>query len=142
MRAYLAQRHIFETYVLLMSLLQKLTLLILKPIVRKKARRNLPQLDGTINLDGVAEPVKIYRDNWGVPHIYASSLNDMAFAQGYVHAQDRLWQMEINRRVSRGQLSEIVGRSTLDTDRASRILGFERLAADDLAAMPPELATA
>ncbi len=125
-----------------MSLLEKLTLLFLKPIVRKKSRKSLPQLDGVLNLDGITEPVKIYRDQWGVPHIYAANLNDMAFAQGYAHAQDRLWQMEINRRIARGQLSEVVGRSTLDTDRASRILGFGRLAADDLAAMPEELATA
>lgn len=125
-----------------MSLIEKLTLLFLKPIVRKKSRRNLPQLDGTLNMDELAEPVKIYRDQWGVPHIYGGSLNDTSFAQGYAHAQDRLWQMEINRRVARGQLSEVVGKDTLPTDRASRILGFERLATADLEAMPEELKTA
>lgn len=125
-----------------MSLIEKLTLLFLRPIVRKKSRRNLPQLDGMLNMDELAEPVKIYRDQWGVPHIYGGSLNDTSFAQGYTHAQDRLWQMEINRRVARGQLSEVVGKDTLPTDRASRILGFERLAAADLEAMPEELKTA
>ncbi len=108
-------------------------------MVRKKSRRSLPQLDGTLNMEELAEPVKIYRDQWGVPHIYGGNLNDTAFAQGYTHAQDRLWQMEINRRVSRGQLSEVIGKDTLATDRASRILGFERLAAADLEAMPEEL---
>jgi penicillin amidase len=125
-----------------MSLIEKLTLLFLKPIVRKKSRRSLPQLDGTLNMDDLAEGVKIYRDQWGIPHIYGGNLNDTAFAQGYVHAQDRLWQMEINRRVSRGQLSEVIGKSTLATDRASRILGFERLAAADLEAMPEDLRNA
>lgn len=122
-----------------MSLIEKLTLLFLKPIVRKKSRRSLPQLDGTLNMEELAEPVKIYRDQWGIPHIYGGSLNDTAFAQGYVHAQDRMWQMEINRRVARGQLSEVIGKDTLPTDRASRILGFERLAAADFDAMPKEL---
>lgn len=125
-----------------MGLLEKLTLLVLKPIVRKKSRRSLPQLDGALPMEDLSAPVKIYRDEWGVPHIYGANLNDTSFAQGYVHAQDRLWQMEINRRVSRGQLSEVIGPSTLDTDRASRILGFDRLAAEDFAAMPDTLKTA
>ncbi|HZV59260.1 MAG TPA: penicillin acylase family protein, partial [Candidatus Eremiobacteraceae bacterium] len=66
--------------------------------------RPLPQLDGTAALPGLKNDVTVERDNWGVPHIKANSLEDMAEAQGYVIAQDRLWQMDLLRRVGRGQL--------------------------------------
>jgi penicillin G amidase len=80
----------------------------------------------------------VLRDRWGVPHIYASNVLDLAFAQGFVHAQDRLWQMELNRRTGRGLLSELFGELALDTDRAIRTFGFNRLAKMDLAIFPPE----
>ena len=74
---------------------------------------------------------EIIRDRWGIPHIYAENLHDLFFAQGFVHAQDRLWQMELNRRVAQGRLSELFGKVTLETDRISRILGFNRLGIED-----------
>ncbi len=97
-------------------------------------RSRLPQIDGTLRVDGVSGPVEIIRDRWGVPHIYAGSVADLFFAQGFVHAQERLWQMELNRRTGTGRLSEIFGAVALDTDRAIRTFGFHRLAQQDWAA--------
>ncbi|MGC1484820.1 MAG: penicillin acylase family protein [Candidatus Acidiferrum sp.] len=97
--------------------------------------RPLPQLDGSISLPGLQKEVTVERDNWGVPHIRAYSLEDAVEAQGYVMAQDRLWQLDLMRRASRGQLSEIVGPLALKSDRQFRTLGFSRAAERDFAAM-------
>src|SRR5262249_58584564 len=70
--------------------------------------RPLPQIDGTLTLPGLHQPVTVERDNWGIPRIRASSLEDAAEAQGYVMAQDRLFQLDLLRRVSSGRLAEIV----------------------------------
>ena len=99
------------------------------------SRRRFPQIEGKINLKGLNSPVEIIRDRWGIPHIYASNLNDLFFAQGYAHAQDRLWQMELNRRTAQGRLSEIFGGIALDTDRTVRTFGFNRLGKIDWDAM-------
>ncbi len=99
--------------------------------------RPLPRLDGTIGVPGLQKDVVVERDRWGVPHIRASSLEDLAEAQGYVMAQDRLWQMDLLRRVSRGQLSEILGPATLEIDKQYRTLGFDRAAERDVAQMDP-----
>lgn len=87
-------------------------------------RRPWPQLEGTVEASGVDAPVEILRDAWGVPHIYAASADDLFFAQGWVHAQDRLWQMEFTRRVGHGRLSEVLGPPLLGFDRATRTLGL------------------
>jgi penicillin amidase len=100
--------------------------------------RPLPQIDGTAPLPGLQHEVTVERDQWGVPHIRASSLEDLEEAQGYVMAQDRLWQMDLLRRVARGQLSEILGPATLSIDKDFRTLGFSRAAARDVAQMDPE----
>jgi penicillin G amidase len=97
--------------------------------------RPLPQLDGSISLPGLQKEVTVERDNWGVPHIRASSLEDAVEAQGYVIAQDRLWQLDLMRRASRGQLSEIVGPLALKSDKQFRTFGFSRAAERDYAAM-------
>ena len=97
--------------------------------------RPLPQLDGSISLPGLQKEVAVERDNWGVPHIRASSLQDAVEAQGYVMAQDRLWQLDLMRRASRGQLSEIVGPLALKSDKQFRTFGFSRAAERDYAAM-------
>ncbi len=94
-------------------------------------RRPLPQVSGTIKLNGLKAPVEILRDRWGVPHIYAQGEEDLFFAQGFVHAQDRLWQMELHRRLGHGRLAEIVGEPAFPTDRLLRILGFGRAAQND-----------
>jgi len=95
------------------------------------AYRPLPQVDGRISLPGLKAEVTVDRDAWGVPHVKAKSLEDMAEAQGYVMAQDRLWQMDLLRRVARGQLSEILGSATLPIDRRFRTLRFGHAAERD-----------
>ncbi len=100
----------------------------LKQIMKRWSRKRLPQVNGRLYLNGSHHPIHIYRDRWGIPHIYAANRHDLFFAQGFVHTQDRLWQMELNRRAANGTLSEVFGRITLDTDRLTRTLGFARLA--------------
>ena len=73
-------------------------------------RRSLPQVNGAVTVPGLQGPVEIVRDADGVPYIYASNDLDAIFGQGYVHAQDRLWQMEFQRRVGAGRLSEVLGK--------------------------------
>jgi penicillin G amidase len=99
--------------------------------------RPLPRLDGSINLPGLQKDVIVQRDSWGVPHIRANSPEDMAEAQGYVMAQDRLWQMDLLRRIGRGQLSEILGKGTLDIDKQFRTFGFSRAADRDFGLVDP-----
>ncbi|MCD6518430.1 MAG: penicillin acylase family protein [Anaerolineae bacterium] len=94
-------------------------------------RRALPQKEGQQNVPGLRAPVKIVHDRWGIPHIYAQNQEDLFFAQGFVHAQDRLWQMELHRRIATGRLSELLGPRTLLEDRITRTLGFYRLALQD-----------
>jgi len=95
-------------------------------------RRSWPQTDGRIRAEGLQAEVTIIRDSWGIPHIYASNTHDLFFAQGYVHAQDRFWQMEFWRRIGSGRLAEILGESALDSDRFIRTLGWHRTAAREL----------
>jgi penicillin amidase len=90
-----------------------------------------PLVDGALTLEGLHGPVEIWRDSLGVPHIWAESVEDMVFAQGFVHAQDRLWQMELFRRVAEGRLAEILGPDLVPTDRFLRNVGAWR------AALPP-----
>jgi penicillin amidase len=101
------------------------------------ARSALPQLDGNLRVKGLSAAVKVTRDSHGVPAIEASSLEDLFFAQGYVTAQDRLWQMDIMRRFGGGELSEILGEETLDIDREQRILGLRAAAAKSLQMASP-----
>ena len=100
--------------------------------------RPLPQLDGTATLPGLQNEVTVERDRWGVPHIRARSVQDLVEAQGYVVAQDRLWQMDLFRRVARGQISEILGPRTLTIDKEFRTMQFGRAAERDLQLMDPE----
>jgi len=101
--------------------------------------RPLPRLDGSAVLPGLHGEVRVDRDNWGVPHIRAASLEDLAEAQGYVLAQDRLWQMDLLRRAARGQLSEVLGPATLEIDKDFRVLNFSRAAERDYAMTSPEV---
>jgi penicillin amidase len=100
--------------------------------------RSLPQIDGNASLPGLGQEVSVERDVWGVPHIRAASVEDLAEAQGYVMAQDRLWQMDLLRRAARGQLSEILGSRTLNIDKSFRTYGFARAAERDSALLDPE----
>lgn len=100
--------------------------------------KSLPQTDGTIKLTDLDHPVQIYRDEYGVPHIFAENEIDLCRAAGYVTAQDRLWQMDLNRRVAAGRLSEIFGKAAIETDRFIRVWGFARVANEMVKAMSPE----
>jgi len=93
------------------------------------ARSALPQLDGSIAVPGISSKVRVVRDERGVPTIEAATLEDLFFAQGYVTAQDRLWQMDMMRRAAAGELSEVIGEDTVKMDREQRILGL-RIAAE------------
>jgi penicillin amidase len=103
------------------------------------ARRPLPQETGTIELDGLEGRVRVRRDRWGVPHVEAASAADLWFAEGFCHAQDRLWQMDFYRRVASGRLSEMAGREGLGVDRLMRTLGIRRTAEREAASLDPEL---
>ena len=100
-------------------------------------RSALPQLDGRLQVNGLSAAVTVTRDTHGVPTIEAKSLEDLFFAQGYVTAQDRLWQMDVMRRFGSGELSEILGESTLALDREQRILGLRAAAKKSLATTNP-----
>jgi penicillin amidase len=101
-------------------------------------RRAFPEHSGTLRVPGLQAPVEVVRDRWGIPHITAQNAPDLFFAQGYVHAQDRLWQMELHRRTASGRLSELFGEVTLDTDRLLRTVGLRRVAQEELAIQDPQ----
>ncbi len=94
---------------------------------------SLPELSGSYTVNGITEPARIVRDRSGVPHIYAETYEDAMYALGFVHAQDRLYQMESQRRVGAGRLSEVAGSSTVAFDRMMRALGLYRRAEADFA---------
>lgn len=93
------------------------------------ARNSLPQLEGTLVVSGLSAPVTVYRDEMGVPHVFGQSVEDVAFAQGYTTAQDRLWQMDMFRRNALGELSEVLGPLTIRLDEEHCRLGFREAAA-------------
>jgi penicillin amidase len=96
-------------------------------------RGPLPMEDGALNVPGLENPVEILRDEWGIPHIYASTVHDLFFAQGYTHAQDRWWQMEFNRHIGKGQIEELTGKNddVLGTDMFIRTVGWYESAQRD-----------
>ncbi len=106
---------------------------------RWRVRAALPQLDGTAQVRGLAAPVDVLRDARGVPHLRAQSLDDLYFAQGYVTAQDRLWQMDLSRRLAEGELAEIFGRKLIERDVESRKLGFRLAAERSVDDLPPDV---
>ncbi len=105
-------------------------------------RTSLPLTSGTVRVAGLDGSVEIVRDHWGVPHIFGSTDHDAFFGLGYVHAQDRLWQMEMNRRIGAGRLSEILGEATLSVDKFQRTMGYYRTVATDYAALSERSQTA
>ena len=96
------------------------------------------ETDGALAVAGLQSTVTVQRDENGVPHIYADNAHDLFFAQGYVQAQDRLFQMDFQRRVGTGTLSEVLGEATLETDQFLRTLGTGRAAAEDLKVLDAE----
>jgi penicillin amidase len=88
------------------------------------AAQSLSRIQGDLSVPGLKEPVEVLRDEWGIPHIYARNTDDLFFAQGYVTAQDRLWQMEMWRRWHEGRLAEIFGPDALEYDARTRLMMF------------------
>jgi acyl-homoserine lactone acylase PvdQ len=88
------------------------------------AKSSLSQISGELVIPGLTANVEVIRDKWGVPHIYARNQDDLFMAQGYVMAQDRLWQMEMWRRQAEGRMAEILGPQAVARDRVARMLKF------------------
>jgi penicillin amidase len=103
------------------------------------ARRPLPRVKGTIEVEELRGKVRVRRDRWGVPHIEAEEWDDLHFAQGYCHGQDRLWQMDFYRRVVEGRVAEMAGEEGLAVDRVMRTLGIRRIAEREENALDPVL---
>jgi len=99
-------------------------------------RRSLPDIEGTITVAGLSAPIDIVRDAAAIPHVFATNKSDALFGLGYVHAQDRLWQMELQRRIGHGRLSEVLGAAALPQDRFLRTVGFGRAAKSAWATTP------
>ena len=104
--------------------------------------RGLPQLDGMHQIAELKSEVSVLRDAKGVPHIRAQSREDLSVAEGYVMAQDRLWQMDLVRRAASGRLSEIIGAPTVEIDRSFRRLGLAAAADREVSLLEPEIGRA
>lgn len=105
-------------------------------------RTSLPQEQGEMTAAGLNGTVTIIRDQHGIPTIHAASERDAYFALGFVHAQDRLWQMDMMRRAGAGRLAEIIGPAALPSDRLMRTLGLYRLAEAEFGSLAPEVRAA
>ncbi len=92
--------------------------------LKERALAALAQTEGQISLKGLQKTVKVLRDEWGVAHIYAETQNDLFFAQGFVAAQDRLWQMDLWRRIGEGKLAEVLGPRAVERDRFARLIRY------------------
>lgn len=101
-------------------------------------RRSFPDIDGSQRLAGLSSDVSVVRDAQGVPHIYATNLTDLYMAQGYVHAQERFFQMDFRRHIGAARLSEMLGEATVDTDRFLRSMRFVATAREEFEAMTAE----
>ena len=95
-------------------------------------RASFPQVSGEIAIDGLSAPVTIERDANGIPQLYSDSATDLFRAQGYVHAQDRFWEMDVRRHLTAGRLSEMFGDGQVETDAFLRTLGWHRVAQEEL----------
>ncbi|MBI3766018.1 MAG: penicillin acylase family protein [Ignavibacteriales bacterium] len=95
---------------------------------RHLVTKSFPITDGVLIVEGLHASVDVYRDEYGVPHINARDEHDLMFATGYVHAQDRLWQMDLMRRSGEGRLSELLGSSTTEIDALFRTIDLRGVA--------------
>ena len=100
--------------------------------------RAMPEYSGTAALPGLSAETRVWRDQYGVPHIFAATMNDAMRALGWLHASERLYQMEIQRRAGQGRLAEIAGPDLIGVDRFIRTLGLYRLAESSFAALSPD----
>lgn len=95
-------------------------------------KASFPTTSGTVTVPGLAQKVTVIRNDLGIPQIYADNLADLFFAQGYVHAQDRFWEMDVRRHITSGRLSEMFGASQVPTDSFLRTLGWRRIAEQEV----------
>jgi len=121
-------------------ILLAVAVLILLPlaIVHGVLRASLPQLDGSLGIAGLTAPVKIERDRLGVPTITAANRVDLAYATGFVHGQDRFFEMDLSRRLAAGELSELFGKVAVEQDKQTRLFRFRKVARAVIEAAPPE----
>ena len=115
--------------------------LVLSVVGVSLVRRSFPQTEGKITVPGLAAEVDVLRDDRGIPQIYGDSLTDIARAQGFVHAQDRFFEMDLRRHVTSGRLSELVGEAGLETDKVVRTMGWRRIAEEELPTLDPQTRT-
>jgi penicillin G amidase len=101
-------------------------------------RDSFPQTTGSLKLKALSDPVTVQRDREGIPQLYADSSKDLFTAQGYVHAQDRFWEMDVRRHTTSGRLSEMFGASLVKTDAFLRTLGWRKVAEREYASLSPE----
>ncbi|MGJ5628755.1 penicillin acylase family protein [Nostoc sp. CALU 1950] len=113
--------------------------LLLVGFVTYTVRQSFPQDSGTIQLPELKAEVTVQRDKWGIPHIYAANSHDLFMAQGYIHAQDRFWQMDFWRHIGSGRLSEMFGSSQVDTDKYLRTMGWARVAQQEIQEINAEM---
>ena len=124
--------------VAVLAVVVAIAFLVARQHIRTITSEDLPQLDGSLAVYGLAGPVTVERDARGVPHIRASSMDDLVFAQGYITAQDRLWQMDLLRRHASGQLAAILGQKLVDHDRLQRTLQIRASADRILQVLPAD----
>jgi penicillin amidase len=129
---------IFARVFAVLAVVAVVAFLVARQHIRTITSENLPQLDGSVAVYGLSSPVTVERDARGVPHIRAGSLDDLIFAQGYVAAQDRLYQMDLLRRHASGQLAAILGKKLLEHDRVERTLQMGVSAQRALDALPAD----
>ena len=119
-----------------------LLLIALTTVAWVLVRRPFPQVSGEITLPGLTAPVEVLRDAHGIPQIYADTTADLMRAEGYVHAQDRFWEMDVRRHITAGRLSELFGEDGLETDKYIRTMGWRRVAEQELPLLAPETRSA
>lgn len=136
---------IFVGFIILVFVLSLGLAVVSKVTYDSWTKNSLPQVQGELQVKGLNANVTISRDKWGVPYLVASTTKDLAFAQGYTTAQDRLWQMDLLRRAAKGELSAVLGAgdkdSTLEVDKLHRSLGIKRTVEKDFPQLPEELRT-
>jgi penicillin amidase len=101
-------------------------------------RHSFPQTEGDIAVPGLGSKVEVLRDDHGIPQVYASTSHDLFYAQGFVQAQDRFFEMDVRRHTTAGRLSELFGEQTLDIDKTIRTMGWRRVAEQELSRLSPE----
>ncbi len=128
-------KQIFSTLGLLLIALA----ILVSGVLGYTVTRSFPTTSGTLKVAGLQATVEVFRDQNGIPHIYASNTHDLFLAEGYIHAQDRFYQMDFWRHQTSGTLAELYGEGLVDTDKFLRTVGWQRIAEQEYAFADPEL---